>query len=160
MEYSMFQYKISVVKIKSMCRLNLSGLLRPWNIWAVWSLRSYPPTFDFTFPLILGKVCSLLANCHLDLHSWFGHCNIVKMCILPKFLYLFQALPIRTPLIYFKQAYALLYNFILACGRPLRFTVGFWPCPSSSRISHAGFVKLWSSIAPRETNKLVPSWRY
>lgn len=40
------------------------------------------------------------------------------MCILPKFLYLFQALPIHIPQSYFKQVQALFARFVWANKKP------------------------------------------
>lgn len=62
----------------------------------------------------LHTVHTLLDTWCLGLHSWFGRSNILKMCVLPKFLYLFQALPIDIPMRYFKQANALFTCFIWA----------------------------------------------
>lgn len=55
---------------------------------------------------------------HTSLRSWLGRCNILKMSILPKFLYLFQALPIHIPAIYFKQTHSTFIEFIWARKRP------------------------------------------
>lgn len=48
------------------------------------------------------------------LHSWFGQCNLLKKCFLPKCFYLFQALPIRIPFRYFKQVHYPFIKFIWA----------------------------------------------
>lgn len=40
--------------------------------------------------------------------------HLLKMCILSKYLYLFQALPIQTPPHYFKQVHSLFTKFIWA----------------------------------------------
>lgn len=69
-------------------------------------------------PPLLAKTRKLLENCNKGLHSWFGRCNLLKMSILPKFLYLFQALPIKTPPIYFKQVQALFTRFVWAHKKP------------------------------------------
>lgn len=60
----------------------------------------------------------LLDKWHANLHSWIGRCNLIKICILPKFLYLFQALPIQIPLSYFKQVQALFTRFVWAQKKP------------------------------------------
>lgn len=49
--------------------------------------------FELNFPPLLKAVRALLDKWITSLHSWFGRCNILKMSILPKFLYLLQALP-------------------------------------------------------------------
>lgn len=74
--------------------------------------------FALNFPPLLTAVRALLAKWNTGLHSWFGRCNILKMCILPKFLYLLQALPVQIPFSYFDQASALFFDFIWAHKRP------------------------------------------
>lgn len=71
-------------------------------------------TYALNFPPLLPKTCSLLDNWHKGLHSWFGRCNLIKMCILSKYLYLFQALPIQIPTPFLKHVQALFTSFIWA----------------------------------------------
>lgn len=75
-------------------------------------------TYELNFPPILTKARSFLENWNRGLHSWFGRCNFIKMCILPKFLYLFQALPVHIPHSFFKQVHALFTQFIWANKKP------------------------------------------
>lgn len=44
------------------------------------------------FPPLIAKTHTLFENWHKGLHSWFGRCKLIKMCIVPKFLNLFQSL--------------------------------------------------------------------
>lgn len=74
--------------------------------------------YDLNFPPLLKTVKALLANWNTGLHSWLGRCNILKMTILPKFLYLMQALPIHIPSSYFKQVQAVFKDFVWAKKRP------------------------------------------
>lgn len=74
--------------------------------------------YELNFPPLLTKTRMLLNTWHKGLHSWFGRCNLLKMCILPKYLYLFQTLPIRIPLSYFKQVQALFTRFVWAHKSP------------------------------------------
>lgn len=52
------------------------------------------------------------------LYSWLGRCNILKMSILPKILYLMQALPIHIPPGFFKQIRTVFTEFVWARKRP------------------------------------------
>lgn len=52
------------------------------------------------------------------MRSWFRSCNLLKICSLPKFLYLFQALQILFH--YFKQVHSLFVKFFWAHSK-LRF---------------------------------------
>lgn len=74
--------------------------------------------FELNFPPLLKTVKTLLNTWHTGLHLWFGHCSILKMSILPKFLYLFQALPISIPASYFRLMHSLFIEFIWANKRP------------------------------------------
>lgn len=94
-----------------------------WTTTAIKYLGTYVPPkmsqlFDLNFPPLLSTVRTLLTKWNKGLHSWFGRCNILKMCILPTFLYLLQALPIHIPPHYFNQTSALFSNFIWANKRP------------------------------------------
>lgn len=75
-----------------------------WATSALKYLGTYIPSnlpniFAMNFLSLLSSICSLLDKWHRGLHSWFGCCNV--MSILPKFLYLFQTLPIAIPEVFF-----------------------------------------------------------
>lgn len=94
-----------------------------WTSTALKYLGTFIPsslanTYKLTFPPLLATVRKLLDKWQHGLHSWFGQCNLIKMSILPKFLYLFQALPIHIPSVFFKQVSTLINKFIWADKRP------------------------------------------
>lgn len=104
------------------------GIIQPnfkfkWVTSALRYLGTYIPsnlgnTFAVNFPPLFNAVRSLLDKWNQGLHSWFGRCNIIKMSIMPKFLYLFQALPIVIPAVFFRQIRTLFTKFIWANKRP------------------------------------------
>lgn len=60
--------------------------------------------------------------------SIFGRINIIKMSILPKFLYLFQSLPLPLPESFFKEINSIFSRFIWNNRKPrLRLRLLFLP---------------------------------
>lgn len=56
--------------------------------------------------------------------SWFGWCSILKMSILPKFLYLLDSLPIHIPMSYLRLVQSTFTRFVWAHKRPrLRYRI-------------------------------------
>lgn len=128
---SLSVFKINISKSEAMgvgISSNILGTLKAsytfkWSDQALKYLGTFIPanlshTYNLNFPPILHRVRVLLERWQRGFHSWFGRCNIIKMNILPKFLYLFQALPIAIPKYYFKQIHSLLVRFIWANKHP------------------------------------------
>ena len=75
--------------------------------------------YELNFPPLLTAIRALLNKWNAGLHSWVVRCNILKMTILPKLLYLMQALPIHIPTSYFKRVQSVFTEFVWAKKRPL-----------------------------------------
>lgn len=75
-------------------------------------------TYELNFPPLLTETHVLLEGWHKGLHSWFSRCNLIEMSVLPKFLYLFQTLPIQILSKFFTQVHSLFTKFVWAHSKP------------------------------------------
>ncbi|KAM9308203.1 uncharacterized protein PAF06_012368 [Gastrophryne carolinensis] len=81
--------------------------------------NSYDTLFAANFVPLQRKLFALLDKWGTYGLSWLGRIAVVKMTLLPKFLYLARALPVKIPLQYLKLLQDKIFNFIW-CGRKAR----------------------------------------
>lgn len=87
--------------------------------------KNFKSLMELIFVYILEKLKDNVGNRKLPPLSMIGRINAIKMVALPRFLYLFQNLPVFLPLSFFKQLDSVILSFVWA-GKP--------PCISKAHL--------------------------
>lgn len=74
--------------------------------------RDLSETYSSNFVPLLKQTESMLKEWSTYWISWFGRINLIKMEILPRFLYYFQTIPVEIPPAFFKKIKQLITKFI------------------------------------------------
>ncbi|KAM5158282.1 protein transport protein Sec61 subunit gamma [Mantella aurantiaca] len=87
--------------------------------------------FNLNFPPLLANIKLDLLKWTKDYHSLFGRCNILKMNVFPKLLYLLQTLPIHIPHSFLKEVNGAFSKFVWAY-RPPRIPLSVLRLPKAA----------------------------
>lgn len=122
-------YKVnqSKTEIMPISKFNFDSLKDKFNL--KWSpdymkyLGIYIPnkiddTYHLNYSPLIEKVTNDLKRMNLLPISLMGRTNIIKMSILPKFLFLFQNIPFSPPLLFFKKMQSIFSSFIWESKSP------------------------------------------
>lgn len=84
----------------------------------IWLTPDLGSVYEHNFPAILRDLKKDLQTWNSRYFSWFGRAAIIKMVVLPRFLYPLRNLPIKIPQACFKSLRSILLGFLWGGKKP------------------------------------------